>query len=154
MLTQAKRKQRLAAHPGAPQGLTGAGPSRWHSPPPPQLSGQIQTGPGKGSGRTVTVGLASVPAPGGPLGRGAGKVAWLGEGHSWRRSRGRRERQVAASFPGEGWHRGLGQGGAVTLERTRPGRWSRTCSRVAAMSISFTPGDRVHRAAQGVFREG
>lgn len=26
-----------------------------------------------------------------------------------------------------------------SLERTRPGRWSRTCSRVAAMSISFTP---------------
>lgn len=39
----------------------------------------------------------------------------------------------------------LGMGGealSVTLERTRPGRWSRTCSRVAAMSISFTPGDR------------
>jgi hypothetical protein len=41
----------------------------------------------------------------------------------------------------------------VTLERTRPGRWSRTCSRVAAMSISFTPGDGVgHRLLRGVPR--
>lgn len=42
----------------------------------------------------------------------------------------------------------------VTLERTRPGRWSRTCSSVAAMSISFTPECGGHGAAQGVSREG
>ena len=53
----------------------------------------------------------------------------------------------------EGWELGLGQEGMVTLERTRPGRWSRTCSRVAAMSISFTPGDGGgDGAAQGVSR--
>lgn len=55
----------------------------------------------------------------------------------------------------EGWQLGLGQEGKVTLERTRPGRWSRTCSRVAAMSISFTPGDGGgDGTAQGVSRGG
>lgn len=29
-----------------------------------------------------------------------------------------------------------------TLVQTKPGLWSRMCSRVAAMSISFTPGKK------------
>lgn len=55
------------------------------------------------------MGLASVPAPGGPLGRGAGKVTWWGEGHSWGRSRGGgRGRLLLASLEKggiEGWGR-------------------------------------------------
>lgn len=78
----------------------------------------------------------------------------LGEGGVFLGEVQRQVGETARGFLGEGWHQGLGQGGTVTLERTRPGRWSRTCSRVAAMSISFTPGDKGHRAAQGVSRGG
>lgn len=87
-------------------------------------------------------------------GRGAGDATGKREKSFWGRYRGRQERQAAAGFPGQGWHQGLGQRGTVTLERTRPGRWSRTCSRVAAMSISFTPGGRRHGAAQWMSRGG
>lgn len=94
---------------------------------------------GKGRGRVVTgsTDLCSVRQGG------------FGEGELGR-SLGRR-----GIPPGEGWRLGSRRRGTVTLERTRPGRWSRTCSRVAAMSISFTPGGwRGHGAAQGVSRGG
>lgn len=95
---------------------------------------------GKAVGGGSWGGLASAPAPGGLLEGEAGEVAWERRESSWGRYRDRWESWAAAGFPGEGWQLGSGQGGTVTLERTRPGRWSRTCSRVAAMSISFTPG--------------
>lgn len=61
------------------------------------------------------------------------------------------ERQTAVGFfmmamkriLGKGYQLGIVREATVTLERTRPGLWSRMCSRVAAMSISFTPGDRM-----------
>ena len=82
-------------------------------------------------------GLASAPV----LGRFE-EVTRGRRASSWGRRGGRQERQAAAPFPGAGRRvvARVRAGGLVTLERTRPGRWSRTCSRVAAMSISFTPG--------------
>lgn len=40
-----------------------------------------------------------------------------------------------------------------TLVCTMPGRWSRMCSSVAAMSISFTPGAEGERGARRGFHE-
>lgn len=39
-----------------------------------------------------------------------------------------------------------------TLVRTKPGLWSRMCSRVAAMSISFTPGNQRRQEIQWGWR--